>query len=141
MCIRDSILSSGLRSFVTFYLKQSSSDAPELVAVGEFKRCQAVKLGPPNDEVLAGHPLNERGLEGYGAYVVENSRWLAELIELNRHSSHVEFDPRRWEQLRHYFFLFHDESVEAIAEDVKVETFPESMTMRALLARTIERLD
>lgn len=134
------LLSSGLRSFVAFYLQATHADSPELVGSAEFTRCLALKLGPPNDEVLAGHPLYERGLEGYGAYVVENSRWLRGLVERQRHSSHAEFDPRTWEPLRHYFFLFHDETVEAIAEGVEVETFPETTTMRAVLARTVEQL-
>ena len=37
-------------------------------------------------------------------------------------------------------FLFHDETVEAIAEEIEVETLPETMTMRAVLDRVVEQL-
>ena len=103
------LLSSGMRSFVAFYLAEPDPDwdgtyvrvvdprdeAEQALALAEFKGSVAVKLGPPNDEVLDGHPLYGRGLGGYGTYVVENSRWLAELIEINR--VHEHFDPRSWE--------------------------------------------
>jgi hypothetical protein len=95
-----------------------------------------VKLGPPNDEVLHGHHLHGRGLSGSGAYVVANSRWLAELVEMNR--THSRFSQESWEGARHFLFVFHDESVEAIADEVEVQTFRESIP--SLLAETIARL-
>jgi hypothetical protein len=144
------LLSSGSRTFVAFYLEvhdpnwdgtyvrmvDPTHDAPESLALAEFKNCTAVRLGPPNDEVLHGHPLNERGLEGYEAYTVENSRWLAEVIAINR--VHERFDADGWKGVRHFFFVFHDECVDALATDVEVETFTEAMP--ALLTRTIPRL-
>jgi hypothetical protein len=144
------LLTSGKGTFVAFYLAEHDPDwdgtyvrivdptdeEPASLALAEFKGCAAVKLGPPNDEVLHGHPLYERGLNGYGAYVVANSRWLAELVEINR--VHDQFNPRAWEGLRHFFFVFHDEIVEAIARDVEVETFRESVP--SLLGQTIARL-
>ncbi len=54
----------------------STSEEPAALALAEFKGCSAVKLGPPDDEVWHGHALDERGLEGYGTYVVEKSPWL-----------------------------------------------------------------
>ena len=144
------LLSSGLRSFVAFYLEERdpdwdgtyvrmvdpTDDAVESLALAEFKGAVAVKMGPPNDEVLYGHPLYGRGLGWYGAYVVENSRWLAELVEINR--VHERFDPQTWEGRRHFLLVFHDETVEAIASDIEVRTVRTSM--RALLAESIERL-
>ncbi len=65
-----------------------------------------------------------------------NSRWLAELVEINR--VHDRFDAGRWTSRRHFLFVFHDETVEAIARDVEIETFQGSMP--TLLAETIERL-
>jgi hypothetical protein len=144
------LLSCGHRSFVAFYLDVSDPDwdgryttivdptdeAPASLALAEFERCRAVKLGPPNDEVLDGHPLHGRGLAGYGTYVVENSRWLAELIDINR--VHDRFDERRWAGARHFLLVFHDECVEAIADGIAVESVTASMT--ALLRQTIARL-
>ena len=112
------------------------ADTVESLALAELEGAVAVKMGPPNDEVLHGHPLYGRGLGGYGTYVVENSRWLAELIEINR--VHERFDPQAWEDKRHFLLVFHDETVEAIARDIEVRTV--RMSMRALLAESIEKL-
>jgi hypothetical protein len=144
------LLCSGFRTFVAFYLEDRDPDwdgrevrivdptgeGPESLALAEFVGCVAVRLGPPNDEVLHGHPLDERGLVGYEAHVVENSRWLAELTAINR--VHDRFDPEGWQGLRHFLFVFHDECIEAIASEVEVVTCTESMP--ALLTRTIGKL-
>ena len=144
------MLSSGLRSFVAFYLEEPDPDwdgtyvrvvdptdqAEESLALAEFKDPVAVKLGPPNDEVLHGHPLYGRGLAGYGTYVVENSRWLAELIDVNR--VHHLFAPQWWQDKRHFLLVFHDETVEAVAREIEVLQVRTSM--RELLARSIEKL-
>jgi hypothetical protein len=72
------LLSSGRRSFVAFYLEERdpdwdgtyvrivdpSDDSEQSLALAEFTGAVAVKLGPPNDEVLDGHPLYGRGLSG-----------------------------------------------------------------------------
>ena len=144
------LLSSGHRAFVAFYLEvpdpswdgtytrmvDPASDEAESLALAEFKGVVAVKMGPPNDEVLHGHPLHGRGLDFYGTYVVENSRWLAEVVDVNR--VHERFDPQAWDGRRHFLLVFHDETVEAISRDIEVQTM--HMSMRALLAASIERL-
>jgi hypothetical protein len=144
------LLSSGRRSFVAFYLEEwdpdwdgtyvrivdPSEESEQSLARAEFTGAVAVKLGPPNDEALDGHPLYERGLSGYGAYVVEKSRWLQELIAINR--GHERFDPQSWQDKRHFLLVFNDETVEAIARGIEVE--PVRTSMRALLNETIERL-
>ena len=144
------LLSSGMRSFVAFYLDEPDPDwdgtyvtvvdprdgTEASLALAEFKGSVAVKLGPPNDEVLHGHPLDGRGLGGYGTYVVENSRWLAELIEINR--VHDYFDPQSWTDKRHFLLVFHDETVEAVAREIEVE--PVRASIRELLAASIEKL-
>ena len=95
-----------------------SSTACEL-AVVEFKRCVSTMMGAPNDEVLHGHPLYGKGLEGYRPMRVENSPWLAELQRIN--SVHEAYAPERWHGLSHYFFGFHDSTFECVAESVVVE--------------------
>jgi hypothetical protein len=144
------LLSSGHRALVAFYLQEVDpdwdgtyarivdprTDAVESLALAEFKGVVAVKMGPPNDEVLHGHPLYGRGLGWYHPYVVENSRWLAELVEINR--VHERFDPEAWAGRRHFLLVFHDETVEAIARDIEVRTVRTSM--RALLTESIEKL-
>ena len=53
----------------------------ESLALVEFVGCVSARLGSPNDEVFEGHPLSGKGLDGYTAQRVVNSRWLAELAE------------------------------------------------------------
>jgi len=144
------LLSSGRRSFVAFYLEDvdpdwdgtyvrivdPSDESEQSLALAEFTGSVAVVLGPPNDEVWDGHPLDGRGLAGYGTYVVANSRWLAQLIEINR--VHEQFDPKWWQEKRHFLLVFHDETVAAIASGIEVEAVRTSM--RALLTEAIERL-
>ena len=144
------LLSSGMRSFVAFYLDEPDpawdgtyirvvdprDEAEQALALAEFKGSEAVKLGPPNHDVMDGHPLHGRGLAGYGTYIVENSRWLAELIEIDR--VHEHFHPQSWEDKRHFLLVFHDESVEAIAREIEVQ--PVRTSMRELLAASIEKL-
>ena len=48
-----------------------------------FEGCSATRFGGPNDEVLHGHPLSSRGLDGYGVHLVHNSRWIAEEEAIN----------------------------------------------------------
>jgi hypothetical protein len=67
---------------------------------------------------------------------VVNSRWIAELVAINR--VHEQFNAAHWDERRHFLFPLHDETVEAVARDVRIATSREPM--RALLARTFERL-
>ncbi|MFL6061804.1 MAG: hypothetical protein ACJ72E_11275 [Marmoricola sp.] len=93
---------------------------PEPSAMLEFTftGCQSVQLGGPNDEVLHGHPLYSRGLDGYGPHVVHNSDWIASEEAIN--SVHDQHRGGWHQQLNHYFFVFHDEMFEALAEAVAV---------------------
>lgn len=74
----------------------------------------SAKLGSPNDEVFHGHPLAGKGLEGYTAQLVRNSRWLSELQQIN--SVHAGYRPEAWQKRNHYVFWFHDTTFECIAE-------------------------
>src|SRR5262249_44842800 len=97
-----------------------ADDEPAALALVEFIRCEAIKIGPPNDEVIHGHPLYGKGLVAYKPLVVVNSRWMQELVNINR--VHDRFNVEYWRRQRHFLFAFHDETVEAIAHDVRVET-------------------
>ncbi len=104
-----------------------SAAAVELLAIVEFKRCYAYQFGGPNDEVFAGHPLTGRGLAGYGAYLVENSKWIREMIRIN--SVHHRYDESLWSDYRHYFLAFHDECFECIAVGHRVKKMQCSFAM------------
>ena len=138
------------RAFLTFYVREPNPDwdgsyvtvkdpgdgSVESLALVEFFGCCAAKLGSPNDEVFDGHPLSGKGLEGYTAQRVVNSRWLAELEAIN--SVHACYDPSRWRKRNHYVLWFHDTTFECVAESFTVELFRESMA--ELLARVCQRL-
>jgi hypothetical protein len=68
--------------------------------------------------------------------LVEKSRWLQKLIAINR--VHERFDPRSWQEKRHFLLVFHDETVEAVARSIEVR--PVRTSMRALLNQAIEAL-
>jgi CRISPR/Cas system-associated endoribonuclease Cas2 len=77
-----------------------------------------------------------KGLDSYTAQVVQNSRWIAELENINKvHSGYRE---DRWRELTHYVFWFHDSTFECIAESYEVEVFQESVSN--LLAEACSRL-
>ena len=121
-------------SYVT--VKNPGGGTVQSLALVEFVGCVSAKLGSPNDEVFAGHPLWGKGLDGYTAQEVRNSRWLAELEAVNR--VHRGYDPARWRRRHHYVFWFHDTTFECVAESFQVELYQESMA--DLLARACQRL-
>ena len=138
------------RTYLTFYVaepdpnwdgrhvkvKDPGSGLTELLALVEFKRCRCARLGAPNDEVLEGHPLSGRGQVAYTAQLVKNSRWLAEIEEINK--VHRLYDPSHWRRCNHYIFWFHDTTFDCIAESYSVEVYRESM--KDMLARVVERI-
>ena len=117
-------------------VKDPASALPESLALVEFKRCISAKLGSPNDEVFAGHPLAGKGMEPYSAQLVKNSRWLAELQTIN--SVHRGSRPELWGQRHHYVFWFHDTTFECIAEGFEVELH--DCSMPELLSKACARL-
>jgi len=141
------LFSNGRQTFLTFYvhqpdpnwdgsyvtIKSPSDGTDELLALVQFERCLSVRMGDPNDEVHEGHPLYGKGLRGYTAQLVRNSRWLAELEAVNR--VHRCYDPQLWKSLSHYVFWFHDETFECVARAFEVEVYRESMA--AMMHRVV----
>ena len=138
------------RALLSFYLRRSDPDwdgsyvtikdpsdgSVESLALVEFDFCYSARLGAPNDEVFEGHPLAGKGLDGYTAQLVKNSRWIHELETIN--SVHRMYDPDSWRDLNHYVFWFHDSTFECVARSYKVETYRESLG--EMLARMAQRL-
>ena len=106
----------------------------QAVAIVEFLGMVAVQFGTPNDEVLSGHPLAQRGLEPYAAHRVENSTWIRQLEDINR--VHPGFSGDSWQSLRHYLFAFHDETFECVADDHRVTI--EQGSIRSVALRLAE---
>jgi len=146
------LLQSDYRTFLVFFLRDtdpdwdgsyvnirySDSPSPSSLAIVEFKRCLCTKMGTPNEEVLHGHPLNGKGLEGYRPLRVENSIWIKELEAIN--SVHPGYKPERWRKLNHYFFGFHDCTFECIAESFEVEqkVMPAPEALSEICAKLVE---
>ena len=137
------VLLSGLRTFVAFYLSTGDSRFDQLdpagrdprtdhgIGIVEFKQVRSVKIGSPNHEVLPGHALWGSGLEYYRAHEVRNSRWITELMDVNR--VHERFDEGRWSGTRHFILTFHDQTLECVARSTVTRsaldaTMPEAIT-------------
>jgi hypothetical protein len=111
----------------TYVTVVSPSDAHEsLFVVIEFTGCRDVRFGGPNDEALAGHPLYGRGLQGYQAHEVVNSRWIEHVITVN--SVHPQHSTALFDGLRHFVLLFHDETLEALATGIEARLVEGTMT-------------
>lgn len=131
------VLLSGLRTFVAFFLSSPDPVARDPrtdhgIGVVEFKQVRSVKIGSPSDEVLHGHPLWGSGLEYYRAHVVRNSRWITELMDVNR--VHERFDESRWRGACHFILTFHDETLECVAQRTVARKAPDA-TMPEVLTR------
>ena len=98
-------------------VRPTGSDEP--IAIIRFYGYSHI-FGPPNDEAFAGHPLAGRGLEPYGAFVVENSSWIRKLERMN--SVHPYHRPERYKELRHLIFSFHDPTFECVCRRFDVTT-------------------
>ncbi len=145
------LITKVLRTFLLFHIRvfdpnwdgtyvniQDPANAnADPMALVEFERCVSAKLGAPNDEVLEGHPLFGKGQESYTAQLVHNSKWLAELENINKVHSGYKAD--RWRNRNHYIFWFHDNTFECIAQSYKVEVFHE--TLAQILARVYDRMN
>lgn len=118
-------------SFVSV-IDPKASDPQPLVIV-EFAGCYIHKFGGPNDEVFGGLPWEGRGLNAYGAYVIKNSLWLAEMKAVN--SVHPYYSESTYSRLKHYVLLFHDEMFECLAERFELERFQGSFADALELAR------
>lgn len=113
----------------------TDEDASPLLLI-EISRCHDVRMGGPNDEAINGHPLYGRGLSGYQAHEVVNSRWLEHVIRVNSVHPHHSEEPFR--QLHHYLLPFHDEMVEALGQSIQVSLV--MGTIRSVLVDVAQRI-
>lgn len=89
-----------------------------LVAVVEFVNHHAHIFGPPNEDVIAGHPLAARGLTAHDAHLVESSSWIRALERMN--AVHPHHHPERFRKLKHFVFAFHASVFECAADGFSV---------------------
>ncbi len=81
-------------TYVTMIDNSSETQYP--LALVEFDGGDFI-FGIANDEVFGGLPLWNKGLEGYEAHIVENSKWIEELKSI--HKTHPYYDEARWSDL------------------------------------------
>jgi len=86
----------------------------EQVAIVRFNFPLAHSFGPPNDEAISGHPYYGLGLLPYAAFEVHGSEWLDELK--NRNRVHPYHRDELFQDLRHFILVFHDSTLEVVAE-------------------------
>jgi hypothetical protein len=125
------LLMSGGKAVVVFYLVDLPEAETEQMGVITFESCVWAAIGTPNDEVLHGHRLWGKGLDFYGAFLVEESSVTTELMRIN--SVHDQFDAEVWKAYKHYILCFHDETLECVARRYEVEIANEDR--RELLQR------
>ena len=116
-------------------IPQSSVGAP--LALVRFSLCYASLFGPPNDEAFDGHPLAQRGLKPYGAFVIEHSSWVRQLEQMN--AVHPYHKPARFLARKHYVLSFHDSTFECVADGYTVELYDSSIS--EILPRMLELLE
>jgi hypothetical protein len=141
---------NGHKAYLIFYVKSldpnwdgtyttivdTASDKITFLALVEFEHCTSAKLGSPNDEVFGGHPLYRKDLEPYTPMQIINSNWIKEIQGIN--SIHSNYNPENWKNTKHFFFGFHDDTFECIADSFKVELHQTSF--KNLLNIVLEKL-
>lgn len=96
------------------YVRVVDGSTEDPVILVKFEKAHAWFHGPPNDEAFSGHPLASRGLQPYAAFRIDDSSWVRRLERMN--SVHPYHDPKRFGDLNHYVFAFHDSTFECVAQ-------------------------
>jgi hypothetical protein len=83
-----------------------------------FNRAIAYKLEGINDEAIEGHRLAGRGLTYWETFVIENSRWLAQVKAA--HLTHPGYNEQHWDAVRHYLIFFKERVFEVLSGEAPV---------------------
>ena len=83
------------------------------IALVEFRNCLIYKFGAPSDETIDRHELWGKGLSFYDAHLVENSRWINELVG----GAFGSLSTDAYSRTKHLIFAFHDDFFECLAND------------------------
>lgn len=101
---------------------RSTSDEQYTLALVEFAG-HTFRFGIANDEVFSGLSLWGKGLEIYNAHIIENSKWIKELDDINKVHPYYDRHRATRNENKHFMLLFHDEIFEVIASSYQVEIF------------------
>ena len=99
-------------NLICAYNLHSRRETGRSVALLKFEVVLQYRIGYPNEEALAGHPLYPFGLTPYRFYTLENS--LIDEIE-KQNSCHSRHRPGIYAKYRRWIVMFHDETLEVIA--------------------------
>jgi hypothetical protein len=116
--------------------KTDADDPFETFVLAEFQSYSTYMFGAPNDETFDGHPLANRGLRPYGAFRIADSSWVRQLERMN--SVHPDHNPKRFDELKHFVFAFHDSTFECVAKGFTISHH--SATLDSLLPIMRSRL-
>jgi hypothetical protein len=90
----------------------------ERCAVVRFQGVGSYTFGIPDENSLEGHPLYGRGLRHYRFSEVKNSSWVRAIQRIDSFDS--QFNPKRFANLRHLIFPFHDSTFECVANSFEL---------------------
>jgi len=145
------LFSNGYKTYLIYYINEPDpawdgsyttminpgEDNVYPLALVEFIHPHSHRFGIVNDEAAHGHPLYEKGLETYAAHIIENSSWISELKKIHR--VHHRYSELHWSKRNHFLLFFHDEILEVIADDYKIETY--KSTFQELSIEVVGRLN
>jgi hypothetical protein len=138
---QPAVFSNEDRVLISYYIQnlewKDYNLEQEPIAVINFLSPCAHMFGPPNDEAFSGHPLANRGLHPYGAFIVENSSWVRQLERMN--SEHPMHNPESYARYHHFIFAFHDSMFECIAKSFETSVYKTSP--KEVYAKMVSMLD
>lgn len=111
------------KTFDELHQRDTNSDTGVISIV--FNRCLKYTFGIPDNETIHGHPYWKLGMKSYAFYELKDSDLIKELQQMSR--VHPYYNPKKWENYKHYVITFHDNMLECIAEGFKVEKAESSM--------------
>lgn len=108
----------------TVHIRENEDTGISAITFRHYAQC---RYGNPSDEACGGHRYAKYGVMPYDFYEIINSDLIEELEKMNRvHRSHRK---EMFEKYKHYVGFFHDSCFEIVAEEYKIEVFPDkSMT-------------
>lgn len=112
------------------------NSADQIVAAIRFHRPYAHFFGPPNEEIIDGHPLTKFGLRPFDAVEVMGSPWIEDLCKRNR--VHPHHSDKMFKKYHHYILTFHDTTFEVIADGYQIEKLGNSSVLNAA-SKELER--
>jgi len=116
------VLANEDKTFLIFFIRDDRT-LEEKIARFNFKHCQQLRFGSPNEDLLSSHYLYKQGLESYSIFEVRDSSWIDELKTTLYSNSRLNV----LEGYKHLVFCFHDSTFECICKEYQVDILDLSM--------------